>query len=1017
MRTRFTKLFFTSRFFFCSLLLHWIPSNAQAPDFQFEHLTVKNGLSSNRVLSMIQDKQGFYWIATADGLNRFDGSSFKIFRNHRNDSLSIGHNTCGDVLEGNDGDIWVATAGGVSRYEKAKGIFKNYFFHHPSFNDNILNSVNELAKDRDGNVWASSHGLWKINPVTGTTTGFLFNQDDVASVSDRSPLFNVDFDVANNGLWMTTDSAINFFDIQTEKFSHHRNLGPRDWQVFKLKDKRPLFAIADDWFWAYDKESDLLYRFDSFLKNWASVHLSFTHAVSNFSVDSEGNPIFSFELVPAVLYNWSLKRIESLPKPRTGSVVFFSGVANSICLDRHHNQWLCTEDGLYVIKHDANLLQSFSLGADSSGFPNSIYSLAIHGDNLWLQIRNGFFKYHIAQRTLSPVPEFRNKPVRVLLNAGDTLLWVSRKNEILSIDFGTADVVSKTSIEGDPYFAFADKQKHMWVGTWENGLYELDGRGAMINHYHEANGLPFNYLVCGWYDGDRELWLGMNGAKGFAKLDLLTRKIESFLIATQGKSTIDFNTVSAILRDGSGNLWLGTHGGGIYYFDRRRNQFQNFQRSDGLTDDYVNTLAFDSLGNLWISTASGIDIMDLKTKSFRHVSETMGQVNSDHISNLAIAHNGTFFYTANNKIVAILPEQYTTAAPEATIVISGFNVPDRYMPPLSTGLPVILSYHQNFFSVEFSALRVSPELPVKYKYQLVGFDKDWVYSNTRGFANFTNVPPGSYTLQLNATNETGKWNDKPMAISLVIKPPFWRTWWFYLLSTLSVGCTILLVIKSRVNQFKKRQQEQMRLIVTTQEKEKKNISAELHDDLGVRLSALKYFVTSLRKYMPRDDKQAQEIFDKTIATIDESVEDVRYLLISLSPKTLSEYGYLVAVEDLVNKLSQLHITNISLQQNGMEERLPQDVESGLYRITQELINNTLKHAGASSIHLNIEKTNGSIELCYVDDGRGFDPTKTGGGYGIDNIHTRVALLNGKVQWDTGVNKPTKVTIVIPCNHT
>ncbi len=1016
MQTAVVKIFFACIVFFIAVTIKLSPVIAQVPNFHFEHLSVKNGLSSNRVNNIIQDRHGFYWIATVDGLNRFDGSSFKVFRYNRNDSLSLANNSCNILLEGDDGDIWVATMQGVCRYQKKKGVFKNYFFHHPAVNDNILNTVYGLTKDEKGNIWASSYGLWKINPANDSIAGFLCNKNNVASLSDASGVFNVSFDKTNNGLWMHTDSAINFFDLATQKFFHHRH-NPLQWPVFKLKDKKPFFAVAQDCFWVYDRKSELLYRFQNKLSVSLPVHVSFSHAISNFSLSDEDNPLFSFELVNAQIYKWEKQKTEILPQPGSSSVINFSGIAHRIYKDQHKNKWLCTVEGLYVIKHDANLLQSFLLETDPSGFSNTIYSFAKEKNNLWLQLRHGLYKYNLAQQKLLPVAAYQNKMHNILYNAGDSLLWLSAKNKIISIKCSNSSVVSTTLLQGNPYFAIADKQKHVWVGTWDDGLYELDEKGKVINQYTDKNGLSYNYLICGWYDGVNELWLGMNGSKGFTKLDLQTKKFESFFITTKNKPSSEFNTITAIIKDISGNLWLGTHGGGIYYYNRKYNQFQNYQRSDGLSGDYINTLAFDNTGNLWISTVNGIDIMNVQTKNIRHVNEPMQQVNRDHVNNITIAGDGTFYYSANNKIIAVNPLQYTTAAAEASILISGFNVFDKEMPSLIAELPIALSYNQNFFSLEFSALKVSPDIPAQYKYKLEGFNKEWIYSNIRGLANFTNVPPGNYTLMLNATNETGKWNNEPMEIAVIITPPFWKTWWFYILSALLVGLVIVLIVKNQVKQFKKRQQQQLRLIVATQEKEKKSISAELHDDLGVRLSALKYFVASLNKYISPDDTEGQETFKKTINTIDESVEDIRYLLISLSPKTLNEYGYLVAVEDLVNKLSQLHIINISLQQKGMEKRLQADVEAGLYRITQELINNTLKHAHAATIKLNIEKSNGSIQLFYTDDGKGFNPEKSAGGYGIENIHTRVALLNGKIEWDAAINKSTKVNIVIPYNHT
>jgi ligand-binding sensor domain-containing protein len=442
MRIIIVKIFFTCITLFIIAIPELNLLLAQPANSLFEHLTVKNGLSSNRVHNIIQDRQGFYWIATTDGLNRFDGSSFKVFRNNRSDSTSLAHNSCSNLLEGDDGDIWVATLRGVCRYEKKKGAFKNYFFHHPDFNDDILNSVNGLAKDGKGNIWACSYGLWKINPLNDSIKGFQHNKNDVASLSDASTVFNVSFDKGNNGLWMSTDLAINFFDIATQKFYYHGH-NPLRWPVFRLKNKRPFFVVAKDCFWVYDRGTELLHRFQNSLSAGSSVHLKFPQAISNFSVDGGGNPVFSFYLVPALVYNRQLLRTETLPQPGISLGIIFSGIAHRIYQDYHKNTWFCTTEGMYVIKHDANLLQSFFLGTDKDGFSNMILSFAKQKDNLWLQIRHRLFKYNLAQQKLLPVAGFEDKSVRVLYNAGDTLLWLSGGNEIILFDFRTARVVSK----------------------------------------------------------------------------------------------------------------------------------------------------------------------------------------------------------------------------------------------------------------------------------------------------------------------------------------------------------------------------------------------------------------------------------------------------------------------------------------------------------------------------------------------------------------------------------------------
>lgn len=755
---------------------------------------------------------------------------------------------------------------------------------------------------------------------------------------------------------------------------------------------------------------------------YSSVDVSFQQVVSNFSTDGEGNPLFSFESVPAVIYNVLQQKETQLHRPDITTEGTFSGVVHRVYTDRNKNKWLCTTEGLYIMRHTTSPISVFNLDNHKDGFPAAIYAVAKGKNALWLQDRGTLRKFDYRKQKMGEQLAYSGKLLGILLDAGDSVLWIAGKKEVVLFNFNRNKIIKKIQLHGDPYFAVSI-QKNIWVGTWDDGLYEIDNNAEIINHYTDKDGLANNNLICGWYDGRNELWLGMNGGHGFALFDIAEKKFKNFVISSgtnnlpETNSLLETNSVTAVINDKTGSLWLGTYGGGIYHFNRKENEFQNYQQSEGLSGNYINTLSFDSKGNLWISTMNGVDIMDVNKKNFHHVTEKIEQQNNDHIRNLVVTEEGTFFYTGRNKIVGIEPLKYIQSFPEANILKTAFKIYDREMPALLYDSIITLSYNQNFFNAEFSVIKTSPDIPALYRYKLKGFDKDWNEAGNRGVANYTNVPPGSYTLLLNATNEAGKWNEHPLAMVIIIDPPFWRTWWFYTLVLLASAALLIYVVRNRITRLKERQMGKMRLVVATQEIEKKNIAAELHDDLGVRLSALKYFVASLKNHLTPGDKQALETYTKTITIIDESVEDVRYLLINLSPKTLNEYGYLTAVEDLVNKLSHLHIIDINLKQNGMEQRLDADVEAGLYRITQELINNTLKHADAGVINLSIERTGGILQLKYSDDGKGFDAGKKSKGYGIENIHTRVALLNGKIEWGGGIQKSTNALISIPYSHT
>jgi signal transduction histidine kinase/ligand-binding sensor domain-containing protein len=986
----------------------------------FERISVENGLSSNRIFRIMQDREGFYWISTEDGLNRFDGSSFKIFRNIKSDSTSLSHNLCNQILEGDDGDIWIGTMRGVCRYMKKRGIFKRYTFYHPDKNEDILNRISGLAKDGEGNIWITSYGLWKINPVNQLVTGYWFNDNDINTISDPSQTDNLYRDKINNGFWFNTSESINFFDQKTGRFYHERN-NPGNWPVFRMKNEEFFYGVDSAGYkYFYNTENKRLFRFRYNEEKYDSIHITFKNGVSDLAIFGEGELVFKFQSAPSIIYDWMTRQSDTMPYSRYASTSPYSALINRVYLDDLGNKWFCTANGLYVVKKPGNLIQKFKLDERDNVFPHVIWSIAVSGDHrLWLGTKTGLFRFnHEDRKIVREFPSILKEPIRTLYNAGDSMLWVgSIHGKVFVFDLKSNRISSQINLQSNPYFIKGDKYQRIWIGTWNNGLFELEGNGKVVRHYTTADGLSYNGLLCSWYDGADELWLGLNGGKGFSKLNLDTKRFENFSINCENNSMIESNTINAVIRDSSENLWLGTYGGGIFFYDRQQKHFENYSRSDGLSADFINTLALDQSGNLWVSTSKGIDLIESKSRRIVRINDDMQFDDHGYINNLLVARDGNFFYTSNNMVSRIDPVKYSSTNKEVRLIRSSFKVVNEEIPGLINATNISLPYNKNFFTIEYSVLKESPSIPAQYAYKLEGLDADWKQIGNRGYVNYTSIPPGKYTLLMNATNEFGKWNNKPLSVTISIDPPFWKTWWFFVALAMLISGFVIYIVNHRVQEVKKRQQERVRLVVATQEKEQKNIAGELHDHLGVRLSALKFFLTSLKNHLATNEHQVKETYQRAMATIDESVEDVRYLLINLSPKTLNEYGYLKAVEDLVNKLGKLHSININLQQNGLEERLHTDIEAGLYRITQELINNTLKHANAKNISLSIEKKNGMLKLFYEDDGIGFNPYSKSNGYGLENIHTRVALLHGKIEWNTAVGKFSKVTISVPTIHT
>lgn len=999
----------------CSLISTILAQHGeQLKNQRFERLNIESGLSSNMIFDVLQDKQGFYWISSVNGLNRFDGTIVRTYHHDKNDSQTISHDVCNLLVEGNDGDIWIATAKGVSRFSKKTGKFTRYLFHHLNTNDDILNRINGLVKDKHGNIWVASYGLWKIDPKSNSIMGYFFG-DRGSSLPEQA--HSLLYSRTLHGCWFTSKSGLFFLDIESGTF-HNKSNHSLNWSVFSIQVNNPLISInTKDDLWLYDEQSKKLYQFDPASKKLSSKELSFPNEVSNMMPDGDNRLLFGFDVYPTVFLDPSTFNKDSMPERIGGDNGSASRIISKTYIDSDSNKWYCSTNGAFIARKKSQHTKVFLLEPDRLGYQHPIWSIAAQTNKYWLGTKNGLFEFDQTTNRLARFPgEDFEKDIRTLYKSGDSVLWVSSRTVLTLLRIGDRKVIKKIELPSYIYFITADKWGHHWVGTFAKGLFEFDAKGNLLASYSEKQGMGSPNLISCFNEGDTVLWIGLNGGKGFDRFSIETKKSTNFLIKTQNNSPDEFNTVNAITTDHEKNLWLGTYGGGVYFFDRKSNQFKNFRQTDGLSGDFINTLATDSQGNLWISGFYGTDVMDIRSNEIFKVNEKMQYDNLDFINSFLLSDNGEFVFTSNGKIVVINPEVYLKQEQEAKIIVSNLKIHNREVQGLDLHQKLKLSYDQNYLNIEFSVLKVSPSIPAQFSYRLDGLQKDWSYSNGRGIANYTNIPPGSYKFLFNASNEHGRWNKEPLSITIEISPPFWKTIWFYGFCFLLTSATLFWAIRQRLARIRAQQQTQLRLVVATQEREKKIISGELHDDLGVRLSALKYFVTSLKPYLQFNNKQAEDTYQKTITTIDESVEDIRYLLINLSPKTLNEYGYLVAVEDLVNKITRLHILEIELTQKGLEKRLDAETEASLYRITQELINNTLKHAGATRVTLSIERTSGHIKLEYTDNGKGFDSHGVYSGYGLENINTRIKLLNGKIEWESGNGKFTRVIMQIPYNH-
>jgi len=302
---------------------------------------------------------------------------------------------------------------------------------------------------------------------------------------------------------------------------------------------------------------------------------------------------------------------------------------------------------------------------------------------------------------------------------------------------------------------------------------------------------------------------------------------------------------------------------------------------------------------------------------------------------------------------------------------------------------------------------------VRYQYMLEGYDKDWTPVTDKSSASFGNMNEGNYTLKLKAMSPDGVWSE-PVQYTFKVLPPWYRTWWAY---TGYATCLILVLYgfyKNRVQKLEKKQALQLQTVISTQEEERKRISRDLHDDVGTKLSALKLFLSSLKNNAQKKQyEKVDQLASNSEQLINDTIKDVREMLLNLSPGILEEFGYTSAIESLINKINQTNTIHFHLSVFGIKGKLRKEYELALYRITQELINNVLKHSDAKNVSLQMGYRDEKIIIMVEDDGKGFDMNQHKDGYGLKNLEARTKLLNGNMKIDSQTGKGTSVLIEVP----
>ncbi|WP_229310917.1 hybrid sensor histidine kinase/response regulator [Larkinella soli] len=790
---------------------------AQTGSERFRHLTTNEGLSQNNVTFIRQDSRGFMWFGTLDGLNRFDGYSYVVFRNDPENPHSLSHNYIRTIFEDKKGTLWVGTDdGGLSRLDRKTERFTNYT-NRPNDSKSLShNQVRAIAEDSQGRLWIGTYGggLNRFDPATQTFTRFNQTNGPGSLSNDHITDLKVD---RKGRIWVGTyGGGLNLLDLQTGTFRHFLN-NPASEQSLSNNAVTDLFLDSKGRLWVAtegggvnllnpDEKSFIRYRH----------HPSDRNSVCHDDVivmeeDGRGNIWMGTRNGGISLLHPDLRRFTHFPYDENKPDGLNNGSIYAIERDKSGNMWVGTySGGVNFYDHEP---RKFSLFQKNKFNPNSLSNnniLAItedHQGNLWLGTDGGGLnRYSPTQdrftHFLHQPGQFRSIGSNYVMSVYEDRhrnLWTGNyKGGLSLLKNGTGEFVNY-KMGGDAGFLcqesiitiLEDDNEDLWLGTIGAGICRFEKKTGKFYHFmpdpNRPGSISHGFVRSMYFDRSGTLWVGTEGG-GLNRFHAESGTFTWYRNQPGNLKSISNNLVNCLFEDSRGRLWIGTNGG-LNQFDTDRRQFTVFRQKDGLPNEVIQAIAEDGQGNLWLSTNKGLCRFNPDTRTVMSYSVEDGlQGNSFNRSAAYRSRAGQLFFGGTNGLNAFFPDRIRKNGAFPPVRLTSFLVMNKPVTPGDEGSPlresiaeakeITLDYEQAIFSLEFAALNYSQPEKTQYSYRLENFDPDWNYIGNKRVATYTHLDPGTYTFRVRASNNDGAWNDQSTSIRIVILPPFYMTWWF-----------------------------------------------------------------------------------------------------------------------------------------------------------------------------------------------------------------------------------------------
>lgn len=782
---------------------------------------IDDGLSHSAVNYLLVDSKGYLWIATSDGLNRYDGYSFVSFKHILADTTSLCDNYVRHLCEDREGNLWVATSNGLSYYVRSKGTFVNYY-HDPENSRSLAsNNVFYVYQDRQGGVWVKTiETLEKFNIRTREFTHYR-HYNDVFNYASNDFFFSI-YEDRKGRLWVGTKDGLNFFDRQLEVFQRYTH-DPRN--PFSISDNRIKTICEDNVgnLWIGTENGLNLFnpvsgKFIRFFHDPQNPNSLVNNSINDMFFDEAGM-LWIATMDGFCSYNPEMHRFQAYRSLlyRGGITLPLTGISTMV-KDKANNLWIGSYEGLTMVD-----LKPFKFGlfpVDSKSSSINVTAVCLTDENeIWLGTRRAaliHLRHNPLSKNLTVVKSYDLRPwlfdgIFAIFPFAADRLWLGTSNGIFEFN---KRVGSARSIKPEQpianflannliYAFYLDKRNVLWIGS-EYGLHQFDrktNRWQPYVHLPDSQGSAIHSVRCFAGDDKDNLWMATDD--GLICYNIDTREYKKYL-SNPRKSirSLPSNSVYSLLYTRTKQLWVGTNAG-LCRYNPASDDFRVLTEVEGLPNNTIYAMQDDANGNIWLTSNKGIIKFEPEGETFTTFDMADGlQGYEFNLGASARSANNLIFFGGVNGLNFFYPDSIKPYSYEPSTVITALEIVSvgiKRFYSISSGMEIIIPARTKLFSFYFAALDFTYPANNKYMYKLSSSATDglWISLGNKNYVQFSNLRPGNYVLQVKGSNSDQVWSKEPFVVYLTVETPFYKSNWAIIIYVLLVVTGIFAFIRWR----------------------------------------------------------------------------------------------------------------------------------------------------------------------------------------------------------------------------